>query len=152
MSRGGFVWAAVVAVSVGVLAGCDAPPRSNYDGLGLVPVTGTITLDGQPLAGAVVSFDAPDGQFAYGLTDSSGNYSLQVDSVAKGCPSGPRTVRISTARKVLGLNSDEEGGSGGEGPPKPKVEERVPEKFNKNSELKIEVTKDKTDYDFDLKS
>jgi len=146
------MWA-VVAVSVGLLGGCDSPPQSNYDGLGLVPVSGTITLDGQPLAAAVVSFDAPDGQFAYGLTDSSGNYSLQVDSVMKGCPAGPRTVRISTARKILGLNSDEEGGGdGGEGPPKPKAEERIPGKFNKKSELKVEVTNDKTDYDFDLKS
>lgn len=134
------------------LAGCDDAPQPNYAALGLVPVTGTVTLDGQPLPSAVVTFTAADGQFAYGMTDSSGRYSLQIDSVMKGCPRGSRKVQVSTARKITGLNSDEEGGDGGEGPPKPKGKEAVPAKFNKETELTVDVTPDKTRYDFDLKS
>jgi hypothetical protein len=149
MSVRGFLF----LLNLALLCGCEGAPASNYDGLGLVPVSGKITLDGQPLPNAVVTFDAPDGQFAYGLTDANGQYSLQVDSVAKGCPPGPRVVRVSTARKILGLNSSEEGGQeGGEGPPKPKAEERVPAKYNKDSDQKVEVSKGTTSYDFDLKS
>jgi hypothetical protein len=135
-----------------LLAGCNDAPQPNYAALGLVPVTGTITLDGQPLPSAVVTFTAADGQFAYGMTNSSGHYSLQLDSVMKGCPRGSRKVQVSTARKIQGLNSDEEGGDGGEGPPKPKAKETIPDKFNKNTELTVDVTPDKTSYDFDLKS
>jgi hypothetical protein len=134
-----------------MLVGCSEKPQSNYDGLGLVPVSGVVTLDSQPLAGAVVTFDAPDGQFAYGLTDEAGKYTLRVDSIAKGCPRGSRLVRVSTSRKILGLNSTEEGGEPGENakPPEP---EKVPGKFNKDSTMTVEVTPDKTTYDLELKS
>jgi hypothetical protein len=134
-----------------LLVGCSEKPASNYDGLGLVPVSGVVTLDSQPLAGAVVTFDAPDGQFAYGMTDGSGKYSLQVDSEMKGCPRGQRLVRISTTRKILGLNSSEEGGEPGEKKPV-QESEKVPSKFNKESTMTVEVTPDKNTYDLDLKS
>src|SRR5687767_11623739 len=81
--------------------GCGGP-AADYSGLKLVNATGTIKLDGQPLPGAVVTSDAPDGQFSYGLTGASGNYSLQIDSDHDGVAPGEKTVRISTTRKILG--------------------------------------------------
>jgi len=131
-------------------AGCGGP-AADYGGLNLVNATGTIRLDGEPLSGAVVMFEAADGQFAYGLTDSNGGYSLQLDSEMKGVVPGDKTVRISTTKKILGLNSSE----GGEADPasaKPQGGEKVPGKYNKASELKVTVTPDKTQYDFELAS
>lgn len=130
--------------------GCETKPKANYERLNLVNAGGTITLDGQPLSDAVVSFDDPtDGTFSYGLTNSSGYFKLQVDSVMAGVKPGAKIVRVSTTRKILGLNTKEDGGAGS----KPgRGIEVVPPKYNKKSKLQVEVTSGKTDYDFDLKS
>ncbi|MDB5347241.1 MAG: hypothetical protein JWP89_5618 [Schlesneria sp.] len=131
--------------------GCETRPKANYDRLNLVKAGGTITLDGQPLAGAVVSFDDPtDGTFSYGLTNSSGYFKLQIDSVMAGVKPGAKLVRVSTTRKILGLNTKEEGAGGSAKSEHPV--EVVPPKYNKKSTLQVEVTSGKTDYDFDLKS
>jgi hypothetical protein len=136
------------------LLGCSGVPQSDYSQLGLVDAYGTITLDSKPLENAVVTFDAADGQFSYGLTDANGNYKLQLDSVKSGVTPGPKTVRISTTRKILGLNTTEGEGEADPGQKRaadaPK--ELVPEKYNKQSELKVEVTPDKREYNFDLRS
>lgn len=130
--------------------GCGGP-AADYSSLKLVNATGTVKLDGQPLPDAVVTFDAPDGQFSYGLTDSGGRYSLQIDSEMRGVTPGEKTVRISTTRKILGLNASE-GESEGDPAGAKASAEKVPTKYNKDSELKVTVTPDKTQYDFDLKS
>lgn len=132
-----------------LLNGCSTAPSSAYDSIELVQVSGNVRLDGKPLPGAVVTFEAEDGQFSYGLTDDSGSYELQLDSDMEGVRPGKKIVRISTARKILGLNADEgsaetpSGGGGGE---------RVLAKFNRESTLVAEVTADRTTFDFDLKS
>ena len=41
------------------------------------------------------TFDSPDGQFAFGLTDASGAYSLRLDSDKSGCTPGPSPTRSS---------------------------------------------------------
>lgn len=134
--------------------GCSVVPQPDYGKLKLVDAYGKVTLDGQPLPNAVITFEAPDGQFSYALTDSAGKYTLQLDSEKAGVTPGQKIVRISTTRKILGLNAKEGEGEGDpvqkSAPEAPK--ELVPEKFNKKSELQVEVTADKRDYNFDLKS
>lgn len=154
-----FLDAFKIVASLGLLllitSGCSTVPATDYGKLGLVEVSGTITLDGQPLADAVVTFEDPtSGQFSFGKTNSSGVYELQLDSEMWGVVPGPKLVRISTTRKILGLNSDEEGGSeeGEEGPAAPRVVEAVPEKYNTKSELQVTVSESETTFDFDLKS
>lgn len=134
---------------VACVAGCETKPKVHYDRLGLVNAGGRITLDGQPLAGAVVSFDDPtDDTFSYGLTDSGGRFELQLDSVMKGVKPGGKIVRVSTSRKILGLNMNARGDAGGGG----RQAELVSDKYNKKSTLLVEVTPGRTSYDFDLKS
>jgi len=139
------------------LVGCGGP-QMDYGKVDLVGVHGKVTLDGQPLAEAVVTFEAPNGQFSYGLTDASGAYHLQFDSVMAGVTPGPKTVRISTTRKIVGLNAGEsEGeGEGGEEPRGKKAaassQDRVPARYNAKSELSVEVTAGQTEYNFDLSS
>jgi hypothetical protein len=139
-----------------ILNGCSTAPTAGYDSIELLQVSGDVTLDGQPLPGAVVTFEAEDGQFSYGLTDDSGSYRLQLDSDMEGVRPGKKIVRISTTRKILGLNADE---GSAETPPDEAAPagdqqsgERVPAKFNSESALVAEVTADQTNFDFDLRS
>lgn len=139
-------------------AGCGSA-GADYSQLELLAVSGRVTLEGQPLAGAVVTFESPDGQFSYGLTDADGNYSLRLDSVKTGATPGPKTVRISTSRRILGLNADEgaQGGEVGEGnwetPVSPSTPvERLPARYHQTSELKAEVGPGKTTFDFALQT
>ena len=55
-----------------VLAGCGAT------GPDLVEVTGTVTLDGQPVDGAVVGFRPSEGTPAAATTDATGKFTLRV--------------------------------------------------------------------------
>lgn len=138
------------------LSGCSTAPSANYDSIDLVQVSGDVQLDGQPLPDAVVTFEAEDGQFSYGLTDGSGHYTLQFDSEVDGVRPGKKTVRISTTRKILGLNSEDEAGEAPSDEETPADDaptaERVPAQYNSESTLVADVTPDRTTFDFDLKS
>ena len=73
-----------------VLSGCG-------NGFTVHPVKGKVTLDGNPLEGAVVTFDpSGNGKAAMGRTDASGTYTL-VDmrpEAAEGAEVGSYTVTI----------------------------------------------------------
>ena len=80
-------WSRWVMTSVVVLAGC---------GGGLVPVAGTVTLDGEPVAGAKVTFiPAGPGIPATGTTDATGRYELRIGSGRTGVPRGRYGVTVS---------------------------------------------------------
>ena len=57
----------------------------------LVPVSGTVTLDGKPLSGATVTFlpvGATRGRSCYGVTGADGRYELMETDKNKGAPEG----------------------------------------------------------------
>jgi hypothetical protein len=158
---------AAVAVIVLVASGCGGPPQADYSKVNLVPVEGTVTLDGSPLPNAVITFENPDdGMFAYAMTDASGSYELRFDSVMMGCTPGTKIVRISTTRRILGLNAEEgegegelgeeemgeESEDGGAAAGRGSRSEQVPAKYNRESELTVEVAPGSEHYDFDLVS
>lgn len=161
---------AVAALLLAVV-GCGGPPSADYSKVDLLSVDGTVTLDGKPLANAVITFENPDeGTFAYALTDASGGYELRFDSVMMGCTPGTKVVRISTTRRIPGLNGGEgdEGGGEGEGDlgegevgeeagedggaAASRGGELVPAKYNGESELTVEVAPGSQHHDFDLVS
>lgn len=143
------IFCGVISLVLAV-AGCESKPKSNYERLNLVNAGGTIMLDGQPLPNAVISFDDPaDDTFAYGMTDSTGKYRLQIDSEMKGVRPGAKVVRISTTRKILGLNVNEDSDTSNKSVA---PTEQVPERYNKKSKLFVEVVTSKTNYDFSLDS
>jgi hypothetical protein len=160
-----------VATLLLVAVGCGGPPQSDYSKVDLLSVDGTVTLDGSPLANAVITFENPeDSTFAYALTDSSGGYELRFDSVMMGCTPGTKLVRISTTRRIPGLNGGEgdgeEGGGEGEGDlgegemgeeggevqVSTSGGEQVPSQYNRESELEVEVSSGNQHFDFDLVS
>ena len=64
----------------------------------VAPVSGTITLDGEPLQRASVMFQPQaGGRPSSGLTDENGFYRLGYSMTEEGAEVGPCTVKISTA-------------------------------------------------------
>ena len=133
----------MIAATAGLLlpAACSTDPRADYGDLGLIEVTGRVTLDGDPLDGALVEFESPDLTASSGRTDRAGEYRLMFNSEQAGCLPGEKTVRIS-----LRASGDEED---------PDVESTasvVPQRYNTESQLLATVTREDRRFDFDLKS
>ena len=112
-----------------------------------------VSVDGEPIEGAVVFFEADDSTFSYGTTDEMGYYELKFNSKTAGVPQGPKTVRISTVAST-GERGEEEGELESEPNSialKAKRIERFPVTYNKKSELKVNVSDSQTTYNFDLR-
>lgn len=123
-------------------AGCGG---SDAD---LAPVRGSVTLDGEPLAGARVEFDpVPEamargkstGSASYGVTDSSGRYTLQYTPEREGALVGEHIVRITTRSMTVDADGKEV-----------LVPERLPPKFHLDSALTREVKPGSNTFDFPL--
>jgi hypothetical protein len=84
--------------------GCGGGPR-------LVPVSGQVKLDGQPLPDAQVTF-RPDSTEVYpgppssGTTDADGRFTLRTADGHDGAVVGPHKVRISLRAKASSANPD----------------------------------------------
>ena len=148
------------------LTGCGTAPQADYSKVKLVAVSGTVTLDGDPVSHAIITFDdVRTGGFSYAQTDSSGRYELQFDSVMSGATAGDKIVQISTARRLLGVNQDDDGGGAeesGDDEDSASVEdggsaetgtERIPQCYRgPESQLRVTVRTSAATFDFDLKS
>ncbi|MCR4411810.1 MAG: hypothetical protein NUV77_05210 [Thermoguttaceae bacterium] len=90
----GTLWCILALVACVALGGCGPSTPAT------VPVSGTVTLDGQPLEGAAVSF-VPIGQGrpATGQTDSSGKFTLTSFQPGDGAPAGKYKVGVSKLDK-----------------------------------------------------
>ena len=100
----------------------------------LAPVTGRVTLDGEPLYPADVVFQ-PDGAKppSFGRTDEDGRYTLGYKRGVEGALVGPHTVRIMIVTEQT------------RGP------QLVPPRYNTESELRREVLAGEENvFDFDL--
>jgi hypothetical protein len=130
-----------VALVLGFASGCT---KDGYAELGLVPVTGTVTLDSQPLSGAKVVFESLDKRTSIGVTDAAGRYKLMYDSEKAGVTPGPKIVRITRG------DTEVEGGGAAEGAAA--AAEPIPARYNRKSELKADVSAGARTFDFALKS
>lgn len=112
-----------------LVAGCqsDRPPLGR--------VGGTVTLDGAPLAGALVVF-TPDGpgRSAIATTDTTGRYELSFLRDIAGANVGTHTVRITTA-------TEDRGGK-----------EILPDRYHAKTELTAKVESGTNTLDFPLQS
>jgi hypothetical protein len=142
---------AAVATLSASLAGCGSV-STDYGSLDLAEVSGTITLDGKPLAGASVFFEPSDPLVSrsYATTDSSGHYVLEFDSVKKGVTPGDKTVRIQ-AQGGYGEGDESVVEPDGEAAAPAAPADAVPACYNADSKLKATVTRSAT-MNFDLKS
>jgi hypothetical protein len=113
-----------------LLAGCGGSGVRSF------PVSGTVTLDGAPLANALVSFqpiskELNTGPGSTGKTNDRGEYTLEVAGGGHGAVEGPHKVMIRSGD--------------------PNVS--IPAKYSLKSELKYEVKPgSNTNVDFKLSS
>jgi hypothetical protein len=124
-------------VSLLVLSGCSRRPKN------VAPVTGKVTLGGQPLAGAMITF-APTtpGSSSIAKTNENGEYTLQYAHGIQGALIGDHVVSITTRQE----------GDPGAKPPVPDVPEKVPYVYRSGAQqLKATVNAGPNTIDFDLK-
>jgi hypothetical protein len=123
-----------IILSCTALAGCSEQEN-------VAQVSGRVTLDGQPLPGALVQF-APvkAGVPSNGLTDNDGKYVLTYTRGVAGAEIGEHLVLVSTFRQ----------GDPDADPPVPMSPEKVPAKYAEG--IKKEVKAGRNTIDIDLES
>jgi hypothetical protein len=117
------------------------------------PVSGVVTMNGKPLAGATVTFmpvlqggGIESGPSSDGKTNEKGEYTLTAATGQKGALVGKHKVVISILAEQVG-EGDERAPRGGW----PKMD-KIPAKYNDKTELECIVPAEgKQDANFDLK-
>lgn len=142
-----FAWAMLFLVIVG----CGAP---KADLPPLVPVSGTVTLDGKPLANAGVTFipvGATRGGIYSSITDDSGRYELIDRESRKGAPVGE--FKVICTKWVMPDGKDYPKDSN-VSPLESNARELLPPRYSNEShtELKATIPDGGTTADFTLKS
>jgi len=127
-------FALTVVIGVCVIVGCssrssDLPPLGK--------VSGTITMDGTPVAGAEVTFVPGTGSPSVGMTDDEGQYTLAYLQDVLGAEIGKHTVQISKYGEPGSLND---------------TENQLPAKYSQGSTLRADVKEGRNSFDFELKS
>lgn len=141
-TRAGIVPQVVGVVALGlpmvlVTSGCGG--GGNLPELGRV--SGVVTLDGAPLAGAAVTFSPAAGRPSQGITGDDGRYVLEYTPGNLGAMVGEHVVRISTERYVERPDGSVE-----------EMKERVPAKYHASSTLTASVKPGVNDLPFALES
>ena len=131
MSR--IVWLSLPCLQlIAGLAGCG--PSS---GIPTGDVSGTITINGEPVQGITVKF-VPDAQMrpSFGETDAKGRYSAKFVRSQSGVTLGPCTVELSIFRGVG-------------------TKDHLPKEFNveakENPEFRLDISKKGLVFDYDIK-
>jgi hypothetical protein len=119
--------AACIAVLAIGLSGCGG--SGDRPELGLVK--GTVTIDGDPLGGAIIIFQPEKGRASTAIIGPRGDYELVYRQGVSGAKIGPHTIRFEWPI-----------GSGGA---------VIPEKYTTKSELKETVQEGENTFDFELK-
>jgi len=124
------------------LAGCGG------GGLDLVPVSGTLRLDGRPVEDAAVMFSPVDGRpVASGTTDAQGTFRLTTTN-KPGALVGEHRVTV-TKQRVTGITEEGVVAPGGM-----HVEWLIPERYSRadTSGLRVTVSPKEHEHTFDLSS
>ncbi len=94
MSRKVACWTCIAALTALSMAGCGGTHE------GLVPVSGTVTIDGQPLTQGQVMV-APDGKRAsIGPLDENGRFELSCYQVGDGVAVGKHAVAVTAVEQL----------------------------------------------------
>lgn len=123
-----------IALACVAMLGCSGSVQMGQ-------VTGVVTLDGQPVAGAQVTFSPRQGGWeSSGITDQEGRYALEYAFGKTGAVVGTHHVCITTERRA-NKDSDEQD-----------VAESIPNVYNEQSKLIVGVGPGPNIVDFKLDS
>ena len=86
----------LAALAIG-MGGCFGASVVRYE---MLPVEGTITFEGQPLANAEVMFDSADGPRGFGVTDETGRFTITTRQFGAGLPAGQYRVTVGGSEKT----------------------------------------------------
>ncbi|MBD3674399.1 MAG: hypothetical protein HUJ26_12825 [Planctomycetaceae bacterium] len=131
-----------------VMFGCGG---GSSDAPDMGEVSGTITVDGKPGAGLMVTFQPESGRPSIGTTDDSGYYELDYTADLKGAKIGKGFITIVTpADEGEGYSEgDEEGGEGYAESTDP-----IPAKYNaeaaSNPEMQVEIKAEGNTFDYKI--
>jgi len=120
-----------------VLVGC------GESGPQVVPVSGTVTYNGAPLADATLLFTPQTGPTSQAKSDASGKFTLVTAQQANGAVAGEHTVLVTKSEPPKGMTEAQyealvkSAGAGTELPPRRSV---VPEKYSTLQESPLRVT------------
>ncbi len=105
-----FVRAATPVVCLALFVGCSGGGEDKWtaDREKVVPTTGVVTLDGQPVEGATVNFHSKSKELAaYGRTDASGRFTLTTYEATDGAVPGEHVVTVKKVKTNTVLNPDD---------------------------------------------
>jgi len=142
------LWSVLAMGVLLVVGGCG----SSRDRPPLGKVSGTVTMDGNPLVGVVVSFSPQGGRTSSGVTDANGKYELTYAHGVKGAQVGKHTVHISSqgGERGGGNPNEEKGASNAQKADYFKGE--IPAKYDQKSTLTASVAAGSNTIDFKLES
>jgi hypothetical protein len=155
------LFAPVVVALASLLVGCggDPPPPVLSK---LVPTTGTVTLDGKPLAGVLVNFmvsgTGEGGENASAVTDAEGKYSLSTPvagvDLSQSQGAVPGQYRVAIAQLVMPDGAAVPPGTGDAEAEAMGARQLLPPRYSSPGEttLTAVVENAPTVVDFDLKS
>lgn len=108
-------------------------------------VSGKLTLDGKPVENATIMFHPiEDGRSSTATSDADGNYELEYMPGTPGAKIGQHEVVVTTFVEESGTDEGDE--------KVPGREEIIPEKYQPQSELKVEVKAGDNTINLDLTS
>lgn len=117
---------------------------------GRVPVAGEVTLDGMPLDKGTIEFHPTSGSGFTGGVISDGKFEIPAE---KGALPGEYVVKIYATGELLEPEVDPDEPPGPEAEDRPLPSERIPARYNAESELTATVGEEgATDLQFDLES
>ena len=129
-------------IALALFLSCGGCGSGRYE-FETVPVEGVVTLNGEPLPDALVTFLPENGRPASGRTDDSGRYELVYLEGKPGALPGKHKVSISTAVEPDSDSDDPDKQKG-----RPEI---VPPVYNRDSQLEAVVSLDEQQsLDFDL--
>ena len=86
---------AVILLCLPIAVGCGSSPGPQAKVEKVVPVSGTLTYQGNPLESYQISFLPTDGRRpAIGTTDAAGKFAMGTNKVGDGAPPGTHKVTI----------------------------------------------------------
>lgn len=136
---------AIVCFSI-VVAGCGARNERQRT---LVRVSGTVTLNGEPVSGALVVYSpVTDGHpAAQGTTDENGTYRLTTFDTNDGVPPGKYKILVTKKTMTNSMTAQESReyfSTSGEAPPIPEFHNELPEQYSLHNTTELSTTVEET--------